>query len=183
MAMRTRQISLGLALLVPVIGFSQEVAVPNTFQSGTPAIAAEVNENFAALADAINSLPGLNLNRIVWRGAWDDGITYAVNDLVAFNGSTYAAAAESVSVQPPSDANTWVLVAAAGVDGAQGPQGTIGPPGPQGPIGLTGNVGPQGPLGPQGVAGAVGPQGPQGEPGIGAPLAYTRSWTCLHRWS
>jgi hypothetical protein len=33
---------------------AQDVSVPHTFQAGTPARASEVNENFAALVDAIN---------------------------------------------------------------------------------------------------------------------------------
>src|SRR5690606_21760173 len=34
---------------------AQDVELPHTFQAGTPARAAEVNANFAALADAVNA--------------------------------------------------------------------------------------------------------------------------------
>jgi len=35
--------------------FADPVAVPNTFQSGQPALASEVNENFSVLQNAVNS--------------------------------------------------------------------------------------------------------------------------------
>ena len=42
-------------LCCPIIGVSQDITVPNTFQAGTPARASEVNENFSALVGAINA--------------------------------------------------------------------------------------------------------------------------------
>ena len=40
--------------LLPCFAYPQAVEVPHTFEAGEPARAAEVNENFTALADAMN---------------------------------------------------------------------------------------------------------------------------------
>ena len=51
-----------LGLLCALLGtttVAQVTSVPHTFQSGTPAIASEVNENFSALADGIINLEGV----------------------------------------------------------------------------------------------------------------------------
>jgi hypothetical protein len=45
-----------LLVLASSISYSQAVKVPNIFSAGSPAKAAEVNENFNALANAINSI-------------------------------------------------------------------------------------------------------------------------------
>lgn len=49
---------LGLASLAAAECFAAPVEVPHEFESGTPAVAAEVNENFFALATAINDNDG-----------------------------------------------------------------------------------------------------------------------------
>lgn len=43
-------------LFVVPTAFAQEVSVPNSFSEGDPAVASEVNDNFAALANEIESL-------------------------------------------------------------------------------------------------------------------------------
>jgi hypothetical protein len=43
-----------LSVLVPTILWASGVTVPHTFASNTPARASEVNDNFAALASAVN---------------------------------------------------------------------------------------------------------------------------------
>lgn len=47
-----------LAMMVPATSFAQ-TAVPNTFQSGSPALAAEVNENFTVLEQAVQVLEAI----------------------------------------------------------------------------------------------------------------------------
>jgi len=47
---------LAILLLLPLSALAQ-TQVPNVFEDGTPASAAEVNENFDALGDAIDALP------------------------------------------------------------------------------------------------------------------------------
>lgn len=50
-------ISITAACLLSLpVGLHAEVSLPNTFNSGEPAVADEVNQNFQALADAINNL-------------------------------------------------------------------------------------------------------------------------------
>jgi hypothetical protein len=52
--------TLGLMVLASFVGAADlaeaQVTIPNTFSDGTPALASEVNENFAALAAALESV-------------------------------------------------------------------------------------------------------------------------------
>ena len=50
----TQKILLASLLLFPLSALSQ-TEVPNAFSDGTPALAAEVNENFTAVADGVNA--------------------------------------------------------------------------------------------------------------------------------
>lgn len=57
--MNLKHIMLAGAMAFALAGTAQgQVSVPNTFTDGTPAVAADVNANFSALADAINDLAG-----------------------------------------------------------------------------------------------------------------------------
>ena len=119
--------------------------------------------------------PGANGTGFNFRNAFDPTASYAVNDVVTYNGSSYTAIAANTGPNDPTpDTNpsAWsVMVAAgaAGVQGAQGAQGTQGaqgPVGPTGPIGATGAPGAPGLTGAQGTEGAQGPQGVQGSQGM-----------------
>ena len=93
--------------------------------------------------------------------AFDPYATYAVNNVVTYNGSSYVAIVPNGPnpTGPTPDKNpSWSLMAAAGATGPAGPIGPQGPLGDPGPQGLMGNSGPQGPAGqtgPQGAAGGV----------------------------
>ncbi|MGI9302400.1 MAG: SUMF1/EgtB/PvdO family nonheme iron enzyme, partial [Gammaproteobacteria bacterium] len=52
--MKKLTVMIGTALLVPTIAGAGPVTIPNTFQSNTPAVAAEVNGNFGAVKDAVD---------------------------------------------------------------------------------------------------------------------------------
>lgn len=154
-----------------------QTQVPNTFQSGQAARAAEVNENFSTLESAVNTnSAGIQqlqqASSVTWMGAWQNGISYSRFDLVEYQGSTYIASQNTSGNENPSDTSFWSLFAAGGIDGSTGPQGPAGPQGPQGtqgeqgPQGPEGPEGPMGPSGPQGLQGATGPQGPQGPQGL-----------------
>ncbi|MBB5317071.1 hypothetical protein HDF09_001740 [Edaphobacter lichenicola] len=111
-----------------------------------------------------------------YRNAYVAGTTYAANDAVTFNGSTYISLqSNNTGNSPAAKPAFWSVFAAAGATGPQGIQGvtgTVGPQGPQGIQGIAGASGPAGPvgaLGPQGLTGATGPQGTTGPVGpIGA---------------
>lgn len=111
---------------------------------------------------------------IFWRGAYQAGTAYDVNDLVSYLGSSYINKVGSSGVLP-TQAATWDLVASIGLQGATGEkgdtglQGEIGPTGAQGETGLTGDQGLQGDTGLTGAQGPEGPQGPQGLQGIQGP--------------
>src|ERR1019366_825476 len=112
---------------------------------------------------------------LTWQGVWNNSATYALNDAVSFNGSTYISlVANNTANEPDNAPAAWSLVAIAGTTGSQGPAGATGATGPQGPsrgggpqgatgaTGLMGPAGPVGPLGQQGLAGPTGATGPQG---------------------
>jgi hypothetical protein len=100
-----------------------------------------------------------------FRAAFDNTATYAANDIVSYNGSSYVAKTTTNPGDPAPDSNpNWSLMA------QQGAAGATGAAGPSGPIGLTGATGAAGAQGPQGLTGATGapgPQGPQGSAGMG----------------
>jgi hypothetical protein len=107
-----------------------------------------------------------------WRGIWQTGVSYAVDDVVAYHGSSFICIQATTGTEDPADTFSWSLLAARGNDGAEGavgPQGPQGEVGPQGPAGAEGPVGPQGPQGEIGPEGPAGPQGPQGEVGPQGP--------------
>jgi hypothetical protein len=118
----------------------------------------------------------------IFRTAFDNSASYAANDVVTYNGSSYVATAANVGPNNPApDSNTtaWSLMAAqgaagtAGAAGASGQQGPQGPPGSPGSNGAPGLVGPTGPpgapglIGGTGMTGATGATGPAGPPGSG----------------
>lgn len=130
-----------------------------------------------------------------WRGAWDSTASYATNDAVSYQGSSWVATSATQNVTP-GVGSIWTTLAEqgaagavgpAGVQGAQGPAGTEGAQGltgPKGDAGVAGPIGPAGATGPQGLAGPQGPEGPQGPAGTGGPdlrLIATLRWDQLPR--
>ena len=87
-----------------------------------------------------------------FRGPFDNSASYAINDVVTYNGSSYVATVASQGGSTP-DVNTadWSLMAQQGAAGPAGAPGSAGPTGPSGPTGPTGPAGPQGPQGPPGT--------------------------------
>jgi len=67
-----------------------------------------------------------------WRGAWNTNTSYAVDDAVGFNGSSWfciSAVTGTGNSNPEIATTKWALLAS---QGAQGIQGVQGPTGPQG---------------------------------------------------
>ncbi len=164
MNMKSMTQMLGVVALMSSGNIFAQTQVPNTFQAGQLARAAEVNDNFATLEQAIQQLE--NSTNLAWMGIWQNGVSYAVDDLVQFQGSVYLAVQATTGLEDPTDGAFWALFAAAGADGATGPQGPAGAQGPTGDTGPQGLQGVQGPQGLQGAIGPIGPQGPQGTQGM-----------------
>lgn len=61
---------------------AQSLSIPNTFTGGTPALAAEVNENFDAIATAVNSVAGQTSMADVFTFFLPDEVTPAAGDVV-----------------------------------------------------------------------------------------------------
>jgi hypothetical protein len=117
---------------------------------------------------------------MVYQNTYNAGTTYAANDAVTYNGSSYISLQNSnLGHQPDVSLPFWELFAAAGVTGPAGPTGATGATGligPQGPQGIAGNTGPVGPIGltgPTGATGLTGPQGIQGVAGNTGPAGAT----------
>ena len=105
----------------------------------------------------------------VWMGNWSNLTSYAIDDVVYYDGSSYIAIASNTN-QLPTNTMFWSLVANKGTTGPTGAQGTAGPTGPTGTQGEPGTVGPTGPTGQQGAASTVpGPTGPTGSIGLTGP--------------
>jgi hypothetical protein len=112
---------------------------------------------------------------IQWKNMWSAAITYAKNDAVIDNGSSYISLRDNNTNQPPETPASayWSLLAKKGSAGPQGLTGATGPAGPEGPQGIPGEPGPIGSAGPQGLTGATGPVGPEGPQGIpGEPVNF-----------
>ena len=121
---------------------------------------------------------------LTWRGGWNSGTTYALNDAAYYHGSAYISLAETnVGNIPDASPSHWELLAQKGDTGDQGPKGDKGDQGDAGPQGATGatgakgdkgdqgNVGPQGATGSKGDKGDTGATGPQGPAGADADLS------------
>lgn len=73
----------------------------------------------AAGAQGAQGVPGL-----LWRGAWNAGTAYAVNDAVTFNGASYRRlVAGTTPGLPDADVANWALFAAKGDAGPVGASG------------------------------------------------------------
>ncbi len=139
-----------------------------------------------------------------WRGAWAAPNSFALDDSVGYQGSTFfttaaipANTATPPTSNPPGAVTTtnapWQILS---VEGAVGPTGATGPQGPtgaqgaagatgstglqgaqgtQGPTGATGATGATGPTGPTGASGSTGVRGSQWSVGTGAPGTVTGS--------
>jgi hypothetical protein len=101
---------------------------------------------------------------MAWQGTWASTTTYAIDDAVEYNGSTYISLTNSnLNNTPDSSPVNWDLSASEGAQGDQGASVT-GAQGDQGDQGasVTGAQGDQGDQGAS-VTGAQGDQGHQGE--------------------
>jgi hypothetical protein len=115
----------GVSFRLTYLGPRLTVDVPHEFNNGQPADADDMNENFAALIDILDSIRG---------------------GVPGPQGPGGAPGAQGQAGPPGSPGPQ-------GAQGPTGPIGAAGPPGPVGPAGPAGTAGPPGPAGPQGPAG------------------------------
>ena len=112
------QLAVALAavcLTLTQIAMAGPVNTPNTFTSGTPAIAAEVNDNFAAVETAVND----NDARIVQLTAENAALTERIDNVIANNQKLLDELAEAaafiedlravLSLQPDNQGNPAVV--------------------------------------------------------------------------
>lgn len=100
---------------------------------------------------------GANGTSFIFLDTWNPNASYAANDVVTYNGSSYiafVANGPNPSGPTPDKSPLWAVMAAGGT-GPAGPAGLAGPTGGQGPMGPIGNTGPAGPAGPQGPTGGL----------------------------
>jgi hypothetical protein len=188
--MRTlTRLLVGLPLAgVQAVAVAEPVTIPHVFNSGSPARASDVNENFTVLAKAVeataeatatldaavqalHSGPG---GAFSYRSGWSAATAYAANDVVSRSGSAYIALVSVKGTDPVADVaaggGKWSLLVQKGTDGASGTPGTAGPAGIQGVAGV---AGPAGATGATGATGAAGPAGATGSAGVAGPTGPT----------
>jgi hypothetical protein len=118
--------------------------------SGTTGWAGVVNANFTALNTAIAGLlaggttgpagptgPAGTVG-MIFAGQWVSTTTYAVADVVTYNGGSYIAIAASTNKPPDVNTSSWSVLSIPGEAGPAGPTGATGPQGPTGPSGSGG---------------------------------------------
>ena len=104
---------------------------------------------------------------ITFRGTYNGGTQYYVNNVVNYEGSSWVCI-QTIDGVAPSENTWWTLYAAQGTQGTTGSQGldgTQGTVGSQGTDGTQGTVGSQGTDGTQGAVGSQGLDGTQGTVG------------------
>jgi len=67
----------------------------------------------------------------VEKGPWNSSVVYKTNDIVFYQGSSYAALQASQN-RTPTNTTYWALFVSQGIQGPQGSQGNTGPQGPKG---------------------------------------------------
>jgi len=103
---------------------------------------------------------------LVFKGLWDNGIPYVINDVVvASNNNTYVCILATSSADPISSPTNWTIFVNGGATGPSGPSGATGASGLAGVSGPAGGTGETGPTGASGASGASGPAGGTGETG------------------
>lgn len=101
---------------------------------------------------------------LAFKGEYSSDTRYTQNDVVKYNGSSYACIVDETTGNLPIDENYWQLMAEKGDTGVQGAKGDQG---------VQGETGPQGEMGPQGIQGE---KGDTGEAGY-TPVRGTDYWT------
>ena len=153
--------SLAALSLLPLSALAQ-TQVPNVFEDGTPASAAEVNANFDALETAIDDVAAGADGRTILNG------TAAPSSDTGAEGDFFLDTTNSMLYGPKTTSGWGSGVSLIGPTGATGEKGDTGDAGPQGVQGIQGEQGAQGATGLTGATGAkgdTGATGPQGEAG------------------
>jgi hypothetical protein len=110
----------------------------------------------------IQGIQGAQGTSFNYRGQFSVSVSYYVNDVVTYNGSTYIAVYDfpaNIGNSPLAFSNTWLLFTAKGDTGPTGATGIQGTTGTQGTTGSQGTIGTQGLNGTQGVQGITGASG------------------------
>jgi len=101
-----------------------------------------------------------------FKGTYSAGTTYAANDVVYHNGSSYVSLlGGNVGNTPNSSPSQWSLAALAGTNGTSGSSGSAGSSGSSGQSGAAGSSGSSGSSGQNGSSGSSGQSGAAGSSG------------------
>ena len=103
---------------------------------------------------------------MTFKGTYSAGTTYAANDVVYHNGSSYVSLlGGNVGNTPNSSPSQWSLAALAGTNGTSGTSGSSGSSGSSGHSGASGSSGSSGSSGQNGSSGSSGQSGTAGSSG------------------
>lgn len=164
------------ALLGLLLNVAAETALPHTFQAGDLISAAEVNENFVALADAVTALDAAK-QATVAEGCPDGSSIQSIDalggvvcheDQIGAGGGggdiTSVAAGDGLGGGGVSG-NVTLSLDTSFTDARYYTRARVDQK-------IADNPGPQGPPGEDGAPGATGPQGPPGAPGAPGVSGY-----------
>lgn len=115
----------------------------------------------------------------IWRGEFSSS-TYAVDDVVAYYGSSFVCLTAGTTQSPTVSPASWSMLASKGDAGINGAQGIQGVQGLQGDVGAASVV--AGPTGLTGATGATGPAGPtewSGLTGVPTDIVYASATQTL----
>ena len=117
-------------------------------------------------AQGVTGVQGIAGAGVAWKGAWDTGVSYSINDGVSYQNSSYISKGNTNQGNLPTDTSKWDIWVAQGTQGLTGITGVTGAQGIRGLTGITGVTGAQGIQGLTGITGVTGAQGIQGLTGI-----------------
>lgn len=108
-----RSLATLVAGLLATSALAAELTIPNSFSSGSPARASEVNDNFSATADAVND----NDARIAVNESQISGNSDSIAQLSAASGVAYAPSTNSSFFVSDADTIVKTMTISAPVDG------------------------------------------------------------------
>jgi hypothetical protein len=116
----------------------------------------------------INGSSGTSGTSFIWSGTWDVNLSYQLNEVVEYDGSSYINILPATALLPPPPDNptNWDLLAQAGATGATGANGSSGTSGANGSSGTSGANGSSGTSGADGSSGTSGVSGSSGTSGV-----------------
>jgi len=158
-------------------------------------IQAKASANSAVVTNISYYESSTTVSGFTLRGVWSSAVAYSINDIVFYNGVSYAALQAGTNQTPNTATTYWQVFSSLGYTGSQGvigftgsvgfvgsqgvgftgSQGVIGFTGSKGDIGFTGSKGDIGFTGSRGAFDAIGFTGSKGDIGFTGSVGFVGS--------